>query len=161
MRAFRGCGALRERLGDARLVDRPFVLYRIESFRRVSVGPGWALVGDASFFKDPCTGQGMYDALRAAELLAQLVAKRSVSERPLDDLSDYALQSEREFGPWYRFTCRAARAQPMSTERGRMLRAIASDRALTEAYLGIQNHTTNPDDFFAKRNVARLIGAHG
>ena len=41
-----------------------------------------------------------------------------------------------------------------------MLRAIASDRALTEAYLGIQNHTTNPDDFFAKRNVARLIGAH-
>lgn len=160
MRAFRGCDALRERLGDARLVDRPFVLYRIESFRRVSVGPGWALVGDASFFKDPCTGQGMYDALRAAELLAQLVAKRSVSERPLDDLSDYALQSEREFGPWYRFTCRAARAQPMSTERGRMLRAIASDRALTEAYLGIQNHTTNPDDFFAKRNVARLIGAH-
>jgi len=86
--------------------------------------------------------------------------ERSVSERPLDDLSDYAPQSEREFGPWYRFTCRAARAQPMSTERGRILRAIAGDRALTEAYLGIQNHTTNPDDFFAKRNVARLIGAH-
>ena len=159
MRAFRGCDALRERLGDASLVDGPFVLYRIESYRRVPSGPGWALVGDASFFKDPCTGQGMYDALRAAELLARLVVERAVSERPLDDLSDYALQTEREFGPWYRFTCRAARAQPMSTERRRMLRVIANDRALTETYLGIQNHTTNPDDFFAKRNVARLIGA--
>jgi 2-polyprenyl-6-methoxyphenol hydroxylase-like FAD-dependent oxidoreductase len=33
-------------------------------------GPGWALVGDAAYFKDPITGHGMSDALRDAELLA-------------------------------------------------------------------------------------------
>lgn len=33
-------------------------------------GRGWALVGDAAYFKDPITGHGMSDALRDAELLA-------------------------------------------------------------------------------------------
>jgi flavin-dependent dehydrogenase len=36
---------------------------------RHSWGPGWALVGDAGYFKDPITTHGMTDALRDAELL--------------------------------------------------------------------------------------------
>jgi menaquinone-9 beta-reductase len=34
-------------------------------------GPGWALVGDAGYFKDPTTAHGISDALRDAELLAR------------------------------------------------------------------------------------------
>ena len=37
---------------------------------RRSDGPGWALVGDAGYFRDPITTHGMTDALRDAELLA-------------------------------------------------------------------------------------------
>ena len=37
-------------------------------------GPGWALVGDAGYFKDPITAHGMSDALRDAELLARAIA---------------------------------------------------------------------------------------
>ena len=33
-------------------------------------GPGWALVGDAGYHRDPITGHGMTDAFRDAELLA-------------------------------------------------------------------------------------------
>jgi len=33
-------------------------------------GPGWALVGDAGYFKDPTTAHGITDAVRDAELLA-------------------------------------------------------------------------------------------
>ncbi|MCG8443854.1 MAG: hypothetical protein MI723_18795, partial [Caulobacterales bacterium] len=36
-------------------------------------GPGWALVGDAGYFKDPVTAHGLSDALRDAELLARAV----------------------------------------------------------------------------------------
>jgi flavin-dependent dehydrogenase len=36
-------------------------------------GPGWALVGDAGYFRDPVTAHGMTDALRDAELLARAV----------------------------------------------------------------------------------------
>jgi len=42
-------------------------------FFRQSFGPGWALVGDAGYFKDPLTAHGITDALIAAELLAQAV----------------------------------------------------------------------------------------
>lgn len=38
---------------------------------RRSYGPGWALVGDAGYFKDPLTAHGLTDALRDAELLAR------------------------------------------------------------------------------------------
>ena len=44
---------------------------------RQSHGPGWALVGDAGYFKDPITAHGISDALRDAELLARAVEQGS------------------------------------------------------------------------------------
>ena len=53
-------------------------------------GRGWALVGDAGYFKDPLTAHGITDALRDAELLARAI------ERGTDTaLADYqALRDE-------------------------------------------------------------------
>ena len=45
----------------------------VPGFARQSWGPGWALVGDAGYFKDPITSHGITDALRDAELLAEQV----------------------------------------------------------------------------------------
>ena len=42
----------------------------VPGFLRRSWGAGWALVGDAGYFKDPITTHGMTDAMRDAELLA-------------------------------------------------------------------------------------------
>lgn len=52
------------------------------SFIKRGCGPGWALVGDAGYFKDPLTAHGITDALRDAELLARAVI--------LDTSSSYA-----------------------------------------------------------------------
>jgi 2-polyprenyl-6-methoxyphenol hydroxylase-like FAD-dependent oxidoreductase len=46
-------------------------------FFRQSYGPGWALVGDAGYFKDPLTSHGITDALRDAELLAGAIGAGS------------------------------------------------------------------------------------
>jgi len=59
---------------------------------RRSWGPGWALVGDAGYFKDPLTAHGLTDALRDAELLARgiiAVAADGVDER--DALASYQM----------------------------------------------------------------------
>lgn len=45
----------------------------IPGFLRRSAGPGWALVGDAGYFRDPITAHGITDAFRDAELLARAV----------------------------------------------------------------------------------------
>jgi 2-polyprenyl-6-methoxyphenol hydroxylase-like FAD-dependent oxidoreductase len=42
-------------------------------FMKRSTGPGWALVGDAGYFKDPLTAHGITDALRDAELLTRAI----------------------------------------------------------------------------------------
>jgi flavin-dependent dehydrogenase len=42
---------------------------------RQSFGPGWALVGDAGYFRDPATAHGITDAFRDAELLARAVER--------------------------------------------------------------------------------------
>jgi menaquinone-9 beta-reductase len=44
-------------------------------FIKRGTGDGWALVGDAGYFKDPVTAHGITDALRDAELLARAVMK--------------------------------------------------------------------------------------
>jgi flavin-dependent dehydrogenase len=64
---------------------------------RQAHGPGWALVGDAGYFKDPLTAHGITDALRDAELLANAVvdgvmaryaAARDDLSRPLFEVTD-------------------------------------------------------------------------
>lgn len=50
------------------------VFYGRRGFLRQAQGPGWALVGDAGYFKDPITAHGITDALRDAELLAGAAA---------------------------------------------------------------------------------------
>jgi flavin-dependent dehydrogenase len=59
---------------------------------RQSHGRGWALVGDAGYFKDPITAHGITDALRDAELLSRAVTSAdpdamAVFQSVRDDLS--------------------------------------------------------------------------
>lgn len=53
----------------------------ITGYFRQSFGPGWALVGDAGYFKDPITAHGITDALRDAELLARAVKDGTLRAR--------------------------------------------------------------------------------
>jgi 2-polyprenyl-6-methoxyphenol hydroxylase-like FAD-dependent oxidoreductase len=42
-------------------------------FLRRAAGPGWVLVGDAGYFRDPLTAHGITDALREAEIVSRLI----------------------------------------------------------------------------------------
>jgi flavin-dependent dehydrogenase len=53
-------------------------------------GPGWALVGDAGYFKDPITAHGITDALRDAELLSRAIVRSGADPTHLAaDLARY------------------------------------------------------------------------
>jgi geranylgeranyl diphosphate/geranylgeranyl-bacteriochlorophyllide a reductase len=63
--------------------------------RRLEVsGPGWALVGDAAGLVDPITREGIFFALRSAEILADALA----SDAP-DPLARYTDQIRDEIAP--------------------------------------------------------------
>jgi 2-polyprenyl-6-methoxyphenol hydroxylase-like FAD-dependent oxidoreductase len=63
----------------------------VRGYVRNAYGPGWALVGDAGFFRDPITAHGITDALRDSELLARAYLRSGEA-----GLADY----QRERDPW-------------------------------------------------------------
>jgi 2-polyprenyl-6-methoxyphenol hydroxylase-like FAD-dependent oxidoreductase len=69
----RAAPGLVDRVRSADAVGRLHGWGGVAGFVRQSWGRGWALVGDAGYFKDPITTHGMTDALRDAELLANAV----------------------------------------------------------------------------------------
>jgi flavin-dependent dehydrogenase len=87
-------------LANARLVGRLRGFAGTPGYLKQCHGPGWALVGDAAYFKDPLTAHGITDALRDAELLAGAVLDgrtqamadyqqaRDALSRPLFDVTD-------------------------------------------------------------------------
>jgi flavin-dependent dehydrogenase len=60
-------------------VDRATQIHRLRGFAgapshlRQCHGEGWALVGDAGYFKDPLTAHGITDAFRDAQLLSRAI----------------------------------------------------------------------------------------
>jgi hypothetical protein len=58
------------RVRAAQIAGRVHGWAGVRGFFRRSHGPGWALVGDAGYYKDPITPHGMTDAMRDAELLS-------------------------------------------------------------------------------------------
>ncbi len=84
------------------LVTGPFAQW---SRTAVAPGGGALLVGDAADFFDPFTGQGIYAALRGAELAAQCLipalARRASGPVPAAALEAYRHARRREFaGKW-------------------------------------------------------------
>ena len=79
-----------DRVRGATREDR-FTAGVVPNFFRKPFGPGWALVGDAGYTKDPITAQGITDAFHDAELCATAL-RRDVQRdavRSSDAMSDY------------------------------------------------------------------------
>lgn len=64
---------LADRFREARVASPVRGCVALPCFVRDASGPGWALVGDAGYHRDPISGHGITDAFRDAELLADAV----------------------------------------------------------------------------------------
>jgi 2-polyprenyl-6-methoxyphenol hydroxylase-like FAD-dependent oxidoreductase len=82
MRTITSFPEVARRLEGARCVGDVVGLRRVANRYLDAGGPGWVLVGDALHHKDPVDGQGIYDALLEAKLLAEeLLAWRAGRQR--------------------------------------------------------------------------------
>ena len=80
---------------------------------RQAAGPGWALVGDAGYHRDPITGHGMTDAFRDAELVARHLGQVLRDEAPEHDaLSVYGEERDRALAPIFDLTVRLVQFPP-------------------------------------------------
>jgi cation diffusion facilitator CzcD-associated flavoprotein CzcO len=119
--------ALGDRRRRATRVERPRYMRGIPGYLRRSSGPGWALVGDAGYWKDPLSTHGMTDAFRDAELLARaVVAAPDPGPAQRNALAEYESVRDALALPMLDVTERLASYDWEVTEVRQLLRKLAS-----------------------------------
>ena len=121
-------------------------------------GPGWALVGDAGYLKDPITGMGILDAFRDAELCASAIDESLSGKRPFDAaMGDYQTDRDSAALPMYDFTYMLAALEPPPPELQHLLGAIHGNQAAMDAFTRMNAGTMSPAEFFAPGYVQSLL----
>ena len=161
--AYRGAAAeipwIADRLSSAAQAQRFVGTHDLGGFFRRPFGPGWALVGDAGYHKDPITAQGMTDALHHAELLAEAVVAGLSGRRSLEDaLAGYGQRRDAMAAPMYALTNDMARLAAPSVQMAALVDALQGNTADTRRFLGVMSGTVTIADFFAPENLGRIMG---
>ena len=93
---------LTERLRNKKREDRIMGWSGYTSYYKKPFGPGWALVGDAGYLKDPTLGQGINDCFRDAEYLSDALDEGFSGRQDLQAaLAGYQQRRDTETGPIY------------------------------------------------------------
>lgn len=148
-----------ERLRGARRETR-IAGAAVPNYFRKPYGPGWALVGDAGYIKDPITAQGIRDAFQDAERCADALDAWLSGRRPFDDaLGAYQRARDRHALPMYDFTCELATLEPPPPEMQQLLASIHGKRKAMDAFMRTCAGTMSPAEFFAPGTISALLAA--
>lgn len=132
------------------------------NYYRTPSGPGWALVGDAGYRKDPITAMGISDAFRDAELLASALDDGFAGRRPLAAaLASYEQRRNAASRPFYEFTLETAQMKPLTVGQRELLRALSHHPTAASQFFGVLTGTVQPTQFFRLRTFFPLLGVRG
>jgi flavin-dependent dehydrogenase len=150
---------LAERVRAGTRVERFYGTADVPNFFRQSHGPGWALVGDAGYHKDPITAQGISDAFLGADLLIEAVDDALSGRRPFDDaLAEYQRRRDDAVSSMYDFTCQLAAQEPPPPELQQLFGALRGNERETNRFLGTIAGTVSIPEFFSEENRRRIVG---
>ena len=137
-----------------------FVGGAIPGHVRRPYGPGWALVGDAGYQKDPCTASGITDAFGSAEWLAEAIDAGFSGRQPLEQaLAGYEKKRNDAELPYYELTSQLATLEPPAPETQQLLAALVHNPEQRSRFFGVLAHTVPVPEFFAPENVEKIMQA--
>ena len=129
-------------------------------FFRRPYGPGWALVGDAGYHKDPITAQGITDGFRDAELLADAIDDTFAGRLSNEDaLAGYEQKRNEAVMPMYQLTCDLAKLQPPPPQMQSLFGALRDNEEESGRFLGTIAGTVPIPQFYSEENMRRVTGA--
>ena len=132
----------------------------VPNFFRKPFGPGWALVGDAGYNKDPITAQGISDAFRDAELCSAALDETFNGGRSFKDaMSAYHQTRDAEVLPIYEFTTQLATLEAPPAEMQQLLGAVSGNRDAMDAFASVNAGTMSPVEFFDPEHIGRIMSA--
>jgi 2-polyprenyl-6-methoxyphenol hydroxylase-like FAD-dependent oxidoreductase len=130
------------------------------NFFRKPYGPGWALIGDAGYEKDPITAQGIKDAFLDAERCTTALDEVFSKSRSYDDaMSAYQRERDEKAFAMYDFTCQLASLAPPPPQMLQLFGAIGGNSAAMDQFARMNAGTISPAEFFAPENVGAIFAA--
>jgi flavin-dependent dehydrogenase len=150
---------LTERMRKGRR-ESHFVGGAIPYHLRKPFGPGWALVGDAGYQKDPCTASGITDALRSAEWLAEAIDAGFSGRRPLEEaLAAYEQHRNSSEIPYFDLTTQLAALAPPPAELQQVLWALQFNPEQRGRFFGVLAHGVPVQEFFSPGNMQKILAS--
>lgn len=141
------------------LVDGPWASGPFDWPVRRPAAPGIVLVGDASGYYDPLTGQGIYRALRSAELAGASVdrALRGPRRRVAPAFDGYARSLRREFrtGRWVQKAVELVVSRAPLRERA--VEALARSRETMRALIRVTGNHARPRSLLRPKAWSGLL----
>jgi 2-polyprenyl-6-methoxyphenol hydroxylase-like FAD-dependent oxidoreductase len=132
----------------------------VPNYFRKPYGPGWALIGDAGYNKDPITAQGITDAFRHAELLATaLDATFRGAETFETAMETYRTTRDAGVMGIYEFTTQLATLEPPPPEVQQVLGAVHGNQSAMDAFIRMNAGAMSPAEFFAPENIGPIFAA--
>jgi 2-polyprenyl-6-methoxyphenol hydroxylase-like FAD-dependent oxidoreductase len=146
-----------DRLSAATRVER-FTGGGVPNFFRKPYGPGWALVGDAGYTRDPVTAQGIANAFVDAERVAAALDEVSAGEAAFDQaMARYQRERDAAVLPMYEFTTQLATLEPPPPDLQALLGAIAGNQRAMDGFVSVTAGTLSPAEFFDPDHLSRLL----
>jgi 2-polyprenyl-6-methoxyphenol hydroxylase-like FAD-dependent oxidoreductase len=132
----------------------------VPGYFRKPYGKGWALVGDASYNRDPITAQGISDAFIDAEaVVAALIAGLSDSDRFDEPLAAHEAARNERVRPMYEFTTHLAALEPPPPDMQALFGAVRHNQDATNAFLSAITGAIPLPDFMSSENIGRIMAA--
>ena len=130
----------------------------VPGYLRKPFGNGWALVGDASYNRDPITAQGISDAFIDAEALVEALTTGLSGNREFGDrLAAHESARNERVRPMYEFTTHLAALEPPPANMRALFGALRRNQDATNAFLSAITGAIPLPDFMSDENIARII----
>jgi 2-polyprenyl-6-methoxyphenol hydroxylase-like FAD-dependent oxidoreductase len=138
----------------------PFSGAAVTNYFRKPYGPGWALVGDAGYNKDPITAQGITDAFCDAERCALALDQTFTGARAFDDaMGEYQRARDQHVLPMYEFTCQLATLEPPPPQMQQLFGAIYGNQKAMDGFVQMNAGTISPAEFLSPENIGAIMTA--
>jgi 2-polyprenyl-6-methoxyphenol hydroxylase-like FAD-dependent oxidoreductase len=147
-----------DRLGRATREEKWVGTAGVPNYFRQAFGPGWALVGDAAYNKDPITAQGISDAFIDAASLADAVDDGWSGRRPLGEaLAAHQSGRDGRAKPLFDFTRQMATLEPPPPQMQQLFAALRDNQEATNQFFSAITGSSPLPGFMNPENIARLV----
>ncbi len=159
-RALESAPGFAARIREGRREESWYGTAGVRGYFRKPYGKGWALVGDASYNRDPITAQGISDAFIDAEMLAAALSGVWSGADAFDDrLAAHEAARNDRVRAMYEFTTQLAALEPPPLAMQALFAALRGNQDATNAFLSAITGAIPVSDFMSAENLGRIMAA--